>query len=169
LEGVVVEAMNGEAVPWAAVRIHGERAGMLSDDDGSFRIAGLAPGGYRVSVTRHGYETTTVWLVACPEIKPGRIQLERSDDWEPSTMLCGVVVDDETDEPVPYVNVVIAGTLKGTMTWGKGRFVIEGTPPGNYEARVMRLGCMTERIMVTLNLGEPVRLKVRLKKRKHIE
>ena len=52
--------------------------------------------------------------------------------------LSGVVLDDNT--PVPFANVLISGTTKGTATDENGRFTINLNSPGKYTILVSAIG-----------------------------
>ena len=58
----------------------------------------------------------------------------RSAAWsqQASGTVSGIVREDKTGEPMPGVNVVIEGTLKGAATGADGEFTIEGLPQGTY-------------------------------------
>ncbi|MFT4605743.1 MAG: hypothetical protein ACI9W4_002487 [Rhodothermales bacterium] len=56
----------------------------------------------------------------------------------------GQVVDAVTQESLPGVNVVIAGTIQGSATDLDGRFVIEGLVPGTYAVQASFIGFRTE-------------------------
>src|SRR4029453_6117723 len=62
VSGLIRDSLGG-AIPGATVRAVNEASGTsveaVSDGQGSFRIAGLAPGEYRVEATLDGFETAT--------------------------------------------------------------------------------------------------------------
>ena len=49
--------------------------------------------------------------------------------------ISGRVIDRETDNPLPAVNIQILGTVRGTATDIDGRFTIGNIPPGSYSLR----------------------------------
>ena len=55
----------------------------------------------------------------------------------------GQVVDATTQETLPGVNVILAGTQRGAATDGEGRFVIDGLPAGTYAVQASFLGYQT--------------------------
>lgn len=60
----------------------------------------------------------------------------QSGDTEKTGKITGKVVDDETGEALPGVNVVISGTSKGTATDLDGRYTISRLEPGTYSITI---------------------------------
>ncbi|MBN1541518.1 TonB-dependent receptor [candidate division KSB1 bacterium] len=56
------------------------------------------------------------------------------------TVLKGRVTDKETGEPLPGVNVIVAGTYKGAATDENGEFLISGLAPGDYDIKASMIG-----------------------------
>lgn len=54
--------------------------------------------------------------------------------------ITGQVVDDDSGEPLPGVNVVIVGTMFGAATDLKGEYIILNVAPGIYEIRATMIG-----------------------------
>ena len=54
--------------------------------------------------------------------------------------IAGTVIDKQTGEPLPGVNVVIAGTTIGAATNIQGEFFIINVPPGKYTLKVNLIG-----------------------------
>ena len=54
--------------------------------------------------------------------------------------IAGRVVDKETKQPLPGVNILIEGTTLGAATDQKGEYVILNIPPGRYSLRAMMIG-----------------------------
>ncbi len=75
----------------------------------------------------------------------------------------GVVVDEETTEPIPYANIIILQTDIGTATDERGDFFILNIPPGKYTIEVSYVGYQTKRIEnIEVEIDQTVRLKVAL-------
>jgi outer membrane receptor protein involved in Fe transport len=73
----------------------------------------------------------------------------------------GVVSDTYTDEPIPYADVIIAGTEMGAATDAEGRFYILNVPPGRYTVEVSYIGYQTKRITdVVVEIDRTTRLEV---------
>lgn len=54
--------------------------------------------------------------------------------------ISGTVTDSTTGQPLPGVNVVIAGTQQGASTGAQGQFTISGVEPGTYDLRASFVG-----------------------------
>ena len=54
--GVLVDAGSRVPIPSAQVQIVGTTRGVVTGEDGRFRIAGVRPGAYQVRVLRLGYQ-----------------------------------------------------------------------------------------------------------------
>ncbi len=52
----------------------------------------------------------------------------------------GAVVDDDTGDSLPGVNIVVVGTSQGAATDADGRYRIEGVAPGTYTLRASFIG-----------------------------
>ena len=64
--------------------------------------------------------------------------------------LTGRVVDQTTGQPLSDVQVVVAGTPRGSRTSADGRFQIVGVPAGTIQVRVLRLGYQAQTRTVTV-------------------
>ncbi len=68
--------------------------------------------------------------------------------------ISGVVTDAASGEPMPGVNVVIAGTTTGSATDAEGRYFILNITPGSYALRASMVGYQTvEKQEVVVNLN----------------
>lgn len=75
----------------------------------------------------------------------------------------GTVVDKNTNEPLPSVNVVVKGTYYGAATDFEGRFTIPNVTPGSYTVEVTLIGYKTVQYTgVKVNPGETTTLNVKL-------
>ncbi|RPH90660.1 MAG: carboxypeptidase-like regulatory domain-containing protein, partial [Calditrichaeota bacterium] len=54
--------------------------------------------------------------------------------------IAGQVLDASTKEPLPGVNLVVAGTLLGAATDLEGRYTILQVPPGSHELQAASIG-----------------------------
>lgn len=59
---------------------------------------------------------------------------------EKNATLSGIVVDDETGDPMIGAQVFLVGTKKGANTKVDGTFLIKNIPPGNYTLRFSYIG-----------------------------
>ncbi len=65
----------------------------------------------------------------------------------------GHVLDKKTQEHLPYVSVVLKGTVTGTMTDATGHYFLKNLPEGNFVLEVSYLGYKTVSRHVTLRKG----------------
>jgi outer membrane receptor protein involved in Fe transport len=69
--------------------------------------------------------------------------------------IAGTITDEQTGEPLPGANVMIAGTNIGAATNVQGEFFIINVPPGNYNLKVNLIGYRpleVKSVVVTLDL-----------------
>ncbi len=69
--------------------------------------------------------------------------------------LAGKVIDKETGEPLPFVNITLEGTSLGGATDIEGYYVILNIPPGNYSIKVQYVGyqaLIMENVPVSVDL-----------------
>lgn len=74
LEGVVLNDVSNEPIPFSTVYIPELETGVASDITGAFMID-LAPGNYSVNVSSIGFETTTIYEVQVGTSKPTYIEV----------------------------------------------------------------------------------------------
>ncbi len=108
-------------------------------EQGAYRIANLAPGSYRVFLTKKNTYPPSAMQTVSLELKAGehRTGVDFILDKEDLTEIKGIVLDEENSEPVEgvYVHAVVyeKGNIlgsEGTKTDAKGEFVIQGAPKG---------------------------------------
>ncbi|NOR18408.1 TonB-dependent receptor [candidate division WOR-3 bacterium] len=76
----------------------------------------------------------------------------------------GVVRDIDTQEPIPFADVIILNTEIGAATDENGYFHILNVPPGKYTVEVSYIGYQTKRIEdVIVDVDQTARLKVAIK------
>ncbi|UCF70635.1 MAG: TonB-dependent receptor [candidate division WOR-3 bacterium] len=75
----------------------------------------------------------------------------------------GTVVDEKTQEPVAFANVMVLGTDLGAATDANGSFYILSVPAGKYTVEVSFLGYQTKQIVdVVVEYNKAVRLAISL-------
>jgi len=76
----------------------------------------------------------------------------------------GTVNDEDTQEPIPYVDVIISGTEIGTATDDNGHFFILNVLPGSYTVEVSCIGYQTKFVEnVIVEIDQTTRLEIKLK------
>ncbi len=66
------------------------------------------------------------------------------------------------NNPLPYVNVTVIGTLFGTFSNEKGEFEISGLHPGSYKLKFSAVGYKTETHEIEIKSGRTVELNITL-------
>jgi hypothetical protein len=74
----------------------------------------------------------------------------------------GVVADSASGEKIPFANVVIVNTNRGVASNLQGFYLITNVPPGRYEISASSIGYQTRVRAVTVRIGEPVVVNIRL-------
>ena len=74
--------------------------------------------------------------------------------------VAGVVVEGDSERPLPGVTVRIPALGRGTLTNAAGEFRLEGVPAGAYQLRVEGLGYRVQELDVTLHPGEFLDLRI---------
>ncbi len=76
-----------------------------------------------------------------------------------SGKIAGTVIDADSDEPLPGVNIVLKGTTMGAATDINGEYVILNVPPGIYAVEARMIGYKTvtvENVRVSIDLTSNV-------------
>jgi hypothetical protein len=77
--------------------------------------------------------------------------------------ITGLVVNQQTQEPLAAVNVLVLGTQVGASTSLDGKFSIQNVPIGTYELRASLVGFQTLIVSdVVVKVGKPVEVKFQL-------
>ena len=78
---------------------------------------------------------------------------------QPMHQIKGTVIDKNSRQPLEFINVMIIGLNKGSVTNAEGRFTIEQVPPGIYRLQASAIGyknvTTSEYILSTKNLNIP--------------
>ena len=80
---------------------------------------------------------------------------------EPSEV-SGVIKDKTSSETLPYANIVVKGTVNGTVSDLNGEFRLGNLRAGDYTLQVSYTGYSTQEIEVSLKAGEKKRLAISL-------
>ncbi len=73
-----------------------------------------------------------------------------------SAKIRGLVIDKQTETPLPGANISLKGTSFGTATDLDGVFFISKIPPGNYQMVVQYIGYGEKKFDITLEEGETI-------------
>jgi outer membrane receptor protein involved in Fe transport len=78
--------------------------------------------------------------------------------------IAGKIIDAQTKQPIPGVNVLVENTSMGSITDVDGQYTILNVPPGNYTVRASMIGFTTLRIeAVRVSIDLTTRVNVELK------
>lgn len=80
-----------------------------------------------------------------------------------TTTLSGNVTDAATGKPIPFVNVYLNTTTRGTVTDQQGHFTLAAIPLGTVEVVASSVGYKTERRLLRLDTDQPPPVLFRLK------
>jgi len=126
-------------------------------DDGRYRFTGIAPGRYRIVITRTGYEprflevevsaAQGLRVSATLEVEAVAVQPLRQDT---TAVVTGRVVDVQTQLTVANVEVSVEGTEIRSVTDAEGRYWLVRVPPGPQTLRTRRIGYAMNRVPVTV-------------------
>lgn len=86
----------------------------------------------------------------------------QSDEMDPVQNIKGVVLDQQTQQPIIGVTVKIINTKKGAFTKANGEFKISNVPAGRYEIVFSSIGYESQQRQVVLTSGKELYLKVQL-------
>ena len=99
----------------------------------------------------------TSWLTTCLLISLTTLTVAQT------TTLTGVVADAVTGKPMPFANVYLNGSTRGTLTNEQGHYSLSGVPLGTVEVVASFVGYQPQRAKLRLDDGEDKRANFRLK------
>lgn len=126
LRGTVADS-GGGGVAQVLVTVGGTGRRALTGTDGSFVVNAVPAGRHDVTFVKAGFvhRSVTVQVRDGTPVDLGLITLRRGAGGD--LEFTGLVVDEQTDSPVPGAAVTIDGSISG-VTDGDGRFVLRGRP-----------------------------------------
>ncbi len=78
--------------------------------------------------------------------------------WANTGKFAGKVVDRQSGEALPGVNIIVDGTNRGAATDNNGEYVILNIPPGDYTLRASFIGYATQRVEnLRISIGNTTR------------
>lgn len=148
VSGRVVHGLTGEPVRKAMVTLTTQRTTVegMTGSDGTFRIAQVQPGEYRMTATRTGFLRGT--YPAAVKVEAGQTVTGIEIRMNPQSVVAGKVVDEDGD-PVEraFVSLVPSrgasarrGPMLGGATNDLGEFRLSGVAPGRYYVVARREG-----------------------------
>jgi 5-hydroxyisourate hydrolase-like protein (transthyretin family) len=143
LVGRILEGKTGS--PASHVRVSAFRAGRrteYSDSDGSgvFLFPGLTEGEWSLFARREGDSLSETANVTIAAGETTWVILSISQAKPTHGSISGVVLDEETGQPLPYVNVYISELRTGAVTDNDGYYRISKVLPGLQDVEVRFLG-----------------------------
>ena len=153
IQGTVTDTANPlEGVRIVVVGTDGVEHETLTDSNGAFKIVGLAPGRYLMSLTKEGYEKRAgkpitviaggVQYISRMMSKKGKVAIDKVDPALNAEIMSrtgtvrGIVLDTSPfQSPIEGVRVVAVnadGIELGTLTESNGEYEIIALPPGRY-------------------------------------
>ncbi|GAB4021944.1 carboxypeptidase regulatory-like domain-containing protein [Spirosoma koreense] len=100
-----------------------------------------------------------VWLTACLLAALTPLALAQIT----TTTLSGHVIDATTGKPMPFANVYLNGSTRGTLTDEKGHFSLTGVPLGTVELVASFIGYQPDKHVFRLDNTDPKTANFRLK------
>ncbi len=83
--------------------------------------------------------------------------------WSANGKIAGHIIDKDSGEPLPGVNVFVVGTTSGAATDINGDYVIINIPPGNYTLQISFIGYATQSVMeLRVNIDQTTRQNIAL-------
>jgi hypothetical protein len=155
LVGVVL-GPAGEGLKGVQILLGDSELVALSDEQGAFRVDGLAPGVYRLTFFKPGYEVHRYRYVF-PDRLPAEIDLGAvvlNPLAEGLATVTGTVVDSATAEPVIAAQLMLDQETVG-LTDASGNFVVEGVTPGLRILEVRRIGYQPVFVDLEVSAGNP--------------
>ena len=139
LSGRVVDADTGLALAGASFNLTGVGS-VLSDSNGEFQLAGVAPGNYQASLSAVNYLSQFLALAIPPgaEGTLGEFRLFKADGPPAVTgvTLRGEVLSTLDQQPIAGITVELVDTLETTITDAQGQFTLASIPLLNFQLRL---------------------------------
>lgn len=158
LQGRVVDADLQQPLESVTVMLIGGGISTVSDASGAFSLSGLIAGELLVELSKTGFQTVRLTVLAAGSaVNLGTISLP-SLDIPLTTTVVGTVTDNDTREPIANATVTVEASGLSATTNAEGAYRIEGILPLSFDLAVSSAGYLssTQRI----NLTEPVTRKI---------
>lgn len=146
LIGRTVDAATQAPLAGVTVSVGTSGLAATSGADGSFNLAGIAPGTYPVSFTRAGYASKLYGAVLVAAGSATDFQVLGMNKALDTVVLQGSVTDIRSARPIAMATVAIAGTALSTQTDANGNYRIEGLATGAATVRFSASGYTSETV-----------------------
>ncbi|WP_231363534.1 carboxypeptidase regulatory-like domain-containing protein [Thioalkalivibrio sulfidiphilus] len=162
ITGTILDADTGLAVEGVSVTLQDGTAAAATDGAGVFVLGDLEAGEIVLHVSREGYQSVAVNLVAVPgsQVNIGTLHLMPLPD--PTTTLHGRVYDVETDQAVAGATVTVGGLSSSTDE--NGQYQITGIESLAFEVSASAVGYLSGSSGFVLQQHGVVRLDIPLQK-----
>lgn len=172
IRGIVVDLFTEQPVSSALVSLRNSTHRTIAGPDGKFEIERVPSGSYILEVAHVRYKRRFhVFTVDRePQIR-FRVELEPIDTIphtstsvgrSANTVITGRVLDQETEQPIPLVNVILRDTHYGAATDSAGNFEIRGILPDLYILEFRHVAYKTRLHFLPLGEGQTVKMDVAL-------
>jgi TonB-linked SusC/RagA family outer membrane protein len=157
VSGFVKDAITGEPLPGATLRVQGTELAATADNNGLFSIPGVAMGDVVLEVAAGDHEagtttvaagTTAVSLGLQPTTPPPAAPEQGAEAAPAARTITGRVVELGTGQPVIGATVAIVGSELGAITDAAGRFSIANVPPGPAPLSIESFGYDSQNVIV---------------------
>ncbi|MED4278752.1 carboxypeptidase regulatory-like domain-containing protein, partial [Priestia megaterium] len=164
VSGFVVNRTNGEELPAASIQIFDQTeaavVSVVSDPQGQFLVAGLAPGRYTAIATVQGFTSGIISFTIIADT-----QSIASFALEPNpSSIEGNVTNVATGQPIAGADVIVrqftsnGPIISSTQTDSNGSYALSNLPQGTFNVIVIDPDFGSQSSSVTLNPGETIAL-----------
>ena len=154
ITGQVVDAVTGQPIEGVAVVIEGTGLRFQTNVNGQFSVERIAIGSYRLQLSHAEYNPTvgdfSVWRTGSFTTQMAPVALVGN---ELITGIMGEVTDRDEGTPVAGASVRLDGGAGGTMTDGRGRFLIDEMVPGWHTISFAQIGYTTRTDSIEVTAG----------------
>lgn len=177
LTGRIVDAHSGKPLGGAIVSLQGQPAAR-SDNDGTYAVANLSQGNYRLTIQKSGFaeqaKNTSIrggsstredfsLRQEASRVEPGNTRVQPTAPVR-GGQLRGQIVDAKTGRPLPGASIYVANQ-QAAVTNQAGIFTVNNLQPGNYSVVVKLSGYADAGGPVAIRSGEAASASFRLNPR----
>ncbi len=149
IEGTVRDAQTGAALSGAVLSTDPTTDVVTSAGDGSYSFENMTPGEYTISISKTGYQNSTV-SVTVTAGKTTRADIVLIPSFG---SISGIVKDATTELPIQGVNIQTDPATSSVTTDSDGRYNISGITPGQYKMKASKTGYIDAEIPVVVTAG----------------